>query len=687
MELLHRLKPDVNDLYSITPRHYINAGMEGALHFCALLNIIIQNVNLSSLEELNSVWAMILYKGHGKDKESDRSYRTISTCPFLAKALDKYVGSLYESGWAEAQAPTQFQGTGSSHELAALLLSECIQYSLFTAKKPLFVIFLDAKSAFDKILIEFCIRSAYLAGSNGQGLLYLNHRLKNRHTYIEWDKTLMGPVVDKLGVEQGGCNSDRLYKLANNKELIITQQSGLGLQLGGVHVSSIGQADDVALLSDDIQRLQCILQLAMDYALEYHVEMVPEKTKLLCFTPRGQEYDTYYWQVASPITMNGIKISFSTEAEHVGILRSSNAGNSANVLARLSSHSKAVHAVLPVGIARGHYGSPAAALRVEKLYGVPVLLSGLAALVLSKAEESSLNHHFKVSLERFQRLYKATPSPVVHFLAGSLPAAALLHLRQFSLLGMISRLGPNNIMYKVAMQILSSPEKYKHSWFLKIRDISLQYSLPDPLVILSNPPSASSLKLKSQQKVLDYWQAKFREDVSQLDSLKMFKAEFMSLSHPHPIWTTCGSSPFETKKATVQARMLSGRYRTCWFRRHWSGDPTGHCKIPGCYDQPGTLQHIATGECQGLSGALVRATTLWDSFLAQNPILVPIVDQYRTENFLSFLLDPTTKPEVISMNQKHGKHACIIEKLCYLTRTWLFYIHKERLKLLNLWKD
>ena len=145
MELLISMKPDVNDLYSITPRHYLNAGMEGARHFTFLLNLIIQNVNLSTLEELNSVWAMVLHKGHGKDRESDRSYRTISTCPFLAKALDKYIGGLYESGWAEAQADTQFQGTGSSHELAALLLTECTQFSLFSAKKPLFCIFLDAK--------------------------------------------------------------------------------------------------------------------------------------------------------------------------------------------------------------------------------------------------------------------------------------------------------------------------------------------------------------------------------------------------------------------------------------------------------------------------------------------------------------------------------------------------------------
>ena len=591
-----------------------------------------------------------------------------------------------ESCWIDAQAATQFQGSGSSHELAALLLTECIRFSLFSSKKPLYVIFLDAKSAFDKILREFCIRSAYLAGSDGQGLLYLDNRLKNRHTYIEWDKTLMGPVKDKLGVEQGGCNSDRLYKLANNKELVVTQLSALGLHLGDVHVASVGQADDVALLSDDVHKLHCILQLAMEYAAEYHIEMVPEKTKLLCYSPKGQDIDTYYWKVVSPISMGGTRISFSEEAEHVGILRTTQSGCSANLLARESAHTKAVHAVLPAGLARNHNGNPAAALRVEKLYGVPVLLSGLGALVMSKTEEDSLDQHFKVSLESFQRLYKATPSPVVHFLAGSLPASALLHLRQLSLLGMIARLGKTNILFKVALQALSSPDKYKKSWFIHVRDLCHKYCLPDPVVILSNPPSCNSYKMNTKQKVLDYWNTKFRAAVNSLESLYMFKADYMSLCQPHPIWSTAGSSPFEVKKATVQARMLSGRYRTCWLRRHWSGDPTGHCRVPGCSDQPGTLQHMATGKCPGLSDALIRAVSLWKTFLLQNPHIYPVVKKYSLgTEFLSFLLDPTTKPEVITLTQCHGKE--ISEKLCYMTRTWLFYMHKERLKLMGLWKN
>ena len=72
--------------------------------------------------------------------------------------------------------------------------------------------------------------------------------------------------------------SDRLYKLANNEQLSVAQQSQLGLDLGGVVVSAIGQADDSCLVSDCIFKLQHLLQLTVDYWSKYHVELVPEKT-------------------------------------------------------------------------------------------------------------------------------------------------------------------------------------------------------------------------------------------------------------------------------------------------------------------------------------------------------------------------------------------------------------------------
>ena len=169
-----------------------------------------------------------------------------------------------------------------------------------------------------------------------------------------------------------------------------------------------------------------------------------------------------------------------------------------------------------------------------------------------------------------------------------------------------------------------------------------------------------------------------RLEAAPLDSLFLFRPNFMSLSRPHPIWTSAGSSNYEVKKATVQARMLSGRYRTCWLRRHWSGDPTGSCQVPDCDGQPGTLLHIATAECSGLHSAKVKAVALWGIFRD--------FSLGDLKHFLEFLVDPTTKPTVLSLAQAHPEEP-IVSKLCYMTRTWLYTVHKQRLKLLGLWSN
>ena len=44
-----------------------------------------------------------------------------------------------------------------SHEMASLLLAETIIYSRKTSKQPLFALFLDAKTAFDRVVKEILI--------------------------------------------------------------------------------------------------------------------------------------------------------------------------------------------------------------------------------------------------------------------------------------------------------------------------------------------------------------------------------------------------------------------------------------------------------------------------------------------------------------------------------------------------
>ena len=680
-EILLSMKANVNDYFSITANHFMNAGRAGFSHFHFLLSALIKNVNLAGLDELNNVWACILYKGHGKDKNSDRSYRTISTCPIIAKALDTYVGQLYGEGWAEAQAPTQFQGSGSSHELAALLLTETILHSLHVTKLPLYILLLDAKAAYDKIVRECAIRNAYLARTNGHGLLYINSRLENRKTFVEYDKTLMGPIRDSLGVEQGGVNSDRIYKLCNNVQLSTAQNSGLGANIGSTVLSSSGFADDTKLASNSLSKVGCLLHLTNEYCKDYHVDLVAEKTKLLAFVPPGQELEVYYQSLTSPLYLNGHKINFSSSAEHLGVLRSVD-GNMPNILSRISAHTRALMSILPTGMAHCHRGNPAASLRLEKLYGTPVLLSGLASLVLNVSEASAIHQHHKLNLQRLQRLHQATPECVVMFLGGSLPATGILHLKMFSLLGMIARLGPQNILHQHAIYVLLSPPPNCKSWFLSVRLLTQQYALQDPIIILQSPPTQCQWKSQCRSKVIDWYEKKLRAQADLLPSLQFFKPNFMSLKTPHPLWTHAGS-PYEIGKAVITARMLSGRYRTDQLTRHWTlSNPEGHCRLPGCTNNIGNLHHILL-KCPALAESRARMISLWSSFMVSRPLLLPIIQHYTIDQdnmMLQFLLDPSCLPLVISTNRSAPD---TLQHCLYLSRTWCYSTHLARSRLLR----
>ena len=160
--------------------------------------------------------------------------------------------------------------------------------------------------------------------------------------------------------------------------------------------------------------------------------LVPGKTKLLAFCPPGCELEVDYAKISSPIYINGTFIPFSESAKHVGVIRSVH-GNLPNILARFAAHRRAVFSLLPSGLSKVHWGNPAACVRVERLYGISVMLSGLATMVLSNSEIAIIAGHFKKHMERLLKLHSDTPDTVVWFLAGCLPVQVLLHLRQISL--------------------------------------------------------------------------------------------------------------------------------------------------------------------------------------------------------------------------------------------------------------
>ena len=166
-----------------------------------------------------------------------------------------------------------------------------------------------------------------------------------------------------------------------------------------------------------------------------------------------------------------------------------------------------------------------------------------------------------------------------------------------------------------------------------------------------------------------------------MDSLKYFNPQFMSLLKPHPIWTTCSSNTFETNKALLVTKLLSGRYYSDWHTRHWSKtNPHGFCLLCPPQQVPGTIEHLLVS-CNALEEKRKFLISYWDMQSEDSPQLNTLmmnVFSQPPEDIVQFLLDPTSVPAVI-----HGCQLKIfnISDILALTRTFCYGLHRRRLKL------
>ena len=501
-----------------------------------------------------------------------------------------------------------------------------------------------------------------------------------RITYCEFDKSVVGPIYDEQGLEQGGVASSDCYKLYNNELLEMAQMSRLGVDMGGSLVlSAVGQADDTVLLSNDINKLMLIFQLAKNYCLKYNVQLSSSKTKLLKISPSRHETIVPF----NPISMDGSEVKFVEQAEHVGVIRSTD-GNMPNILQRLRSFKQGLGSVISCGLARGHRSNPTASLRILSMYGTPRLLSGLPSLVLSAKEISIIDQQYKRTLQSIMKLAVNSPPCLVHFLAGSLPGTAILHLRQLSLFVMICLL-PGDPLHDQAIQVLLTSPSSSGSWFLQVRNLMLQYQLPHPLLLLTNPPNKKSCKHLIKSKVLDFWETKLR--ASFLPSLPYFQPQYLSLNSPHRLWTSAGVKSYEVAKARVQALFLSCQYPCAKLARHWSlTNPRGLCLYPRCHEKQEveSIEHILL-YCPAYKQTRVKLISLClrTKNHTTHKIVTNILLSGSETKIMQLLLDCSVIPDVISLAQLYGED--LYRDIFYLGRTWCYSIYRDHMKRLGKW--
>ena len=135
----------------------------------------------------------------------------------------------------------------------------------------------------------------------------------------------------------------------------------------------------------------------------------------------------------------------------------------------------------------------------------------------------------------------------------------------------------------------------------------------------------------------------------------------------------------------MMAKMLSGRYRSCWLRRHWTQE-SGACRLPGCGQVPGDVAHLLSGECPALQPYLATTLHHIPDMLGHHPeLLNPVMLALNgdREAVTTFLLDPSTDPCVINLVQQYGQGP-VLHPLFRVSRAWVWCAHRTRMRMLGL---
>ena len=79
-----------------------------------------------------------------------------------------------------------------------------------------------------------------------------------------------------------------------------------------------------------------------------------------------------------------------------------------------------------------------------------------------------------------------------------------------------------------------------------------------------------TFKKLTRKQVKKFWYEQYTVEITSgnLKSLKYFHPSSFKIGRPSLIWLCAKHHPFESAKAIVIAKMVSGRYRTDWLERH-----------------------------------------------------------------------------------------------------------------------
>ena len=199
-----------------------------------------------------------IYKNKGERKDA-KNYRGITVLPIVLKLIEYLLREDLREVTLPQQSKLQRGFTEQASPLNAAFLVEEFYRERKDLEKPVYIAFLDAKSAFDVVVNEILMRKVYLSGVKPSTWRLINEIHIDSHSAINWNGNVSRKFEIKQGVKQGGLLSADLFKVYSNDTFETLTNTNVGGTIGDINVCAPGCADDVAVQSNNPHDLQILV--------------------------------------------------------------------------------------------------------------------------------------------------------------------------------------------------------------------------------------------------------------------------------------------------------------------------------------------------------------------------------------------------------------------------------------------
>ena len=145
------------------------------------------------------------------------------------------------------------------------------------------------------------------------------------------------------------------------------------------------------------------------------------------------------------------------------------------------------------------------------------------------------------------------------------------------------------------------------------------------------------------------------------------------------LWSSCEGSRSAIDAATIQAKIISGRYRDIYLLSKFSTNVP--CMVSSL--DP-SVMHYLSGNCLPLSDKLFDYLRKSLNILSSHPHLLPPVHSVldkSEDDWAFFIVDPITNSQVIQLKQECGEESVWLNYR--LSRAYIWCMHRERAKLIS----